>query len=73
VVSDLAVLGLTVVPFTALLAFRAAELRNPTRKIGLSLGDRACLATALELGLPVVTADRVWSKLKLGIDIHVIR
>lgn len=73
VVDDLAVLGLTVVPFTASLAFRAASLRNPTRTIGLSLGDRACLATAAELGLPVITTDRIWAKLKIGIDIHVIR
>ena len=54
-------------------AFRTAALRNPTRKTGLSLGDRACLATALELNLPVITTDRVWSKLNLGIQIQVIR
>lgn len=70
---NLDVLGLTVVPFTDLLAMEAAKLRNPTRKIGLSLGDRACLATALELNLPVVTTDRVWKKLNLGLDIRVIR
>src|SRR5215469_2418067 len=42
-----------------------------TRALGLSLGDRACLA--LELKAPVYTADRSWRNLKLGIRIHVIR
>jgi PIN domain nuclease of toxin-antitoxin system len=41
--------------------------------LGLSLGDRACLALALELNAPVYTADRAWKNLNLGIRIHVIR
>lgn len=44
-----------------------------TRPSGLSLGDRACLALALELNAPVYTADRSWKNLKLPISIHVIR
>lgn len=43
------------------------------RAFGLSLGDRACLALALELKAPVYTADRSWRNLKLGIRIHLIR
>ena len=48
-------------------------LRAETRKAGLSLGDRACLALALSLGLPVLTADRAWQALPLDIDIRLIR
>jgi PIN domain nuclease of toxin-antitoxin system len=44
-----------------------------TRPAGLSLGDRACLALALELNAPVYTTDRSWKNLKLSIPIHVIR
>ena len=44
-----------------------------TRALGLSLGDRACLALAVALNAPVYTADRTWKKLKLGTRIHVIR
>ncbi|MEZ5363679.1 MAG: type II toxin-antitoxin system VapC family toxin [Bryobacterales bacterium] len=66
-------LNLTVVPFNTPLALRAASLRNPTKHVSLSLGDRACLATAIDLGLPVVTTDRIWTKLDLGIPIHVVR
>ena len=66
-------LGMRVVPFDATLAFQTAELRGATRSRGLSLADRACLATAAHLGLPAITTDRIWKKLRLGIDIQVIR
>ena len=69
----LAGLELAVVDFGAELAFRAAALRQSTRHAGLSLGDRACLATAKKLGVPAVTADRTWSKLKLDTPIQVVR
>lgn len=61
------------VPFTTSHAKRTGSLILKTRAFGLSLGDRACLALALELGAPVCTADRSWKSLKLGIPIHVIR
>jgi ribonuclease VapC len=41
--------------------------------LGLSLGDRACLALALALGAPVYTSDKSWKKLNLGLRIQVIR
>ncbi len=61
------------VPFTTEHAKTAASLVTRTRALGLSFGDRACLALALELDAPVYTADRSWKKLKLPIYIHVIR
>jgi ribonuclease VapC len=61
------------VPFTAEQAKTAGSLISQTRPLGLSLGDRACLALALELGAPVYTADRSWKNLKVGVRIHVIR
>ncbi|HEY0827588.1 MAG TPA: type II toxin-antitoxin system VapC family toxin [Bacilli bacterium] len=48
-------------------------LRQPTRAFGLSLGDRACLALGRRLCCPVMTADRLWSQLELGIDVLLIR
>ena len=65
--------GLAIRPFDESLALEAGYLRTETRQYGLSLGDRACLALALREGAPVVTADRAWAKLDLGIDIRVIR
>jgi ribonuclease VapC len=49
------------------------DLISQTRSLGLSLGDRACLALAMTLNAPVYTADRQWGKLEIGIPIHVIR
>ena len=60
-------------PFTDEHARIAGSLVTQTRFLGLSLGDRACLALGLALKAPVYTADRSWKKLKLGVRIHVIR
>ena len=66
-------LGLEVHPFNEQQAYRAGMLRTLTRAAGLSFGDRACLALAQHLGLPVLTTDHAWQSLPLGIDIRVIR
>jgi PIN domain nuclease of toxin-antitoxin system len=50
-----------------------AALGRSTRQLGLSLGDRACLALALRLRLPVMTADRAWQELGLEIEVETIR
>jgi ribonuclease VapC len=51
----------------------AGALLPQTRSIGLSLGDRACLALGMTLKAPIYTADRAWKKLRLGVEIRVIR
>jgi ribonuclease VapC len=61
------------VPFTPEHARLAGELVAQTRPLGLSLGDRACLALGLSLKAPVYTADKSWKKVKAGARIHVIR
>ena len=61
------------VAFTAEQAKTAGDLVVQTRPLGLSLGDRACLALGIALRAPVYTADRSWKNLRLGIRIHVIR
>ena len=76
--SDLAVraaaeLGLFVTPLDEPTAIRAGALRRTTRAHGLSLGDRACLALAERLALPVLTADRAWADLDLGVEVVLIR
>lgn len=64
---------LTVSAFDRKQAELAAGLRLAMRAKGLSLGDRACLALALDLDCPVLTADRAWAALDLGVDIRLIR
>lgn len=66
-------LALVVVPFDEAQALAAGMLRPPTRHLGLSLGDRACLALALERGLPALTADRRWSGANVGVEVRLIR
>lgn len=51
----------------------AAEMIGKTRPFGLSLGDRACLALAMQRKAKVYTTDHVWKNLPLGIEIEVIR
>ncbi len=58
-------LGIEVIDFNKQQAETAASLRSATRKKGLSLGDRCCLALGLQMGVEVVTAEREWAKLKV--------
>ncbi|HEY1261154.1 MAG TPA: type II toxin-antitoxin system VapC family toxin [Stellaceae bacterium] len=66
-------LNLRIIAFDEPQAHAAARLRAATRHAGLSLGDRACLALGSTLGYPVVTADRVWATLDIGVQIVVVR
>ena len=68
----LAHLGVEFVPFTTSEADVAAELWQRGMR-SFSLADRACLATAIVRGLPVVTADKAWSRLSLEVPVKIIR
>jgi len=59
--------------FTEEHAKTAGSLITQSRALGLSLGDRACLALGLALRAAVYTADKSWKGLRLGIRIHIIR
>jgi PIN domain nuclease of toxin-antitoxin system len=54
-------------------AIIAGSFISVTKDYGLSLGDRACLALAKYKNIPVLTADKAWTKLNLGIKIKLIR
>ena len=72
-VETLEALPCSAVVFDEQLAKSAGRLRADTRRFGLSLGDRACLALAEATGLPALTADRIWARLDIGITIRLIR
>lgn len=69
----LAGVGVEVVPVDREIALIAGDLHRPTAGLGLSLGDRLCLATARVTERPAVTADRAWTSLGLGIPVECIR
>lgn len=69
----LASIGLDVVEFDREQARDAGFLRAVTRKRGLSLGDRACLALGRARGVPVLTADRAWADVDAGVKVRLLR
>lgn len=66
-------LDLEIIPFDTDLALRAGALCPRTKPIGMSLGDRACIALGMRLSLPVLTTDRNWQALASEVEIQVIR
>ncbi|WP_419858213.1 type II toxin-antitoxin system VapC family toxin [Candidatus Palauibacter irciniicola] len=67
-------LGVEIIPFDRQTALLSGAYRPQTQRHGLGLGDRACLATASSLGLPVLTADRTWADLDIdGVKVVQIR
>ncbi len=69
----LASMELEVVPYVQEDALETARLRSSTRKLGLSLGDRACLGLAKARSAVAVTADRAWLKVDVGVVVECIR
>jgi ribonuclease VapC len=65
-------LSLVIEPFLRSDAECAGAWRAETRRQGLSMGDRACLALAYRLGQTAVTTDRAWQNLVLPVEVHVI-
>jgi len=66
-------LGARVMPVEVEHAEGAARLREATRRFGLSLADRICFALAAAHESPVLTADRAWADLDLGVEVRLIR
>ena len=63
----------TIVDFDAGLARLAGDMRAGTKALGLSLGDRACLALARRERLPAFTSDQAWAKADVGATVRLIR
>jgi PIN domain nuclease of toxin-antitoxin system len=63
-----------VIPFLRDEAMLSGELINQTKNFGLSLGDRACIATGILYNLKVYSTDQIWSKLDLkGFNLVLVR
>ncbi|HET9783791.1 MAG TPA: type II toxin-antitoxin system VapC family toxin [Terriglobales bacterium] len=66
-------LHLMFAPFDEGQAQYSGVLAEQSLGAGLSLGDRACLALAHAFEVPAVTADRAWARLRLGVEVRLIR
>ena len=64
---------LDVIPLDESESFALARLLALTRAQGLSPCDRACLATGLRLGRPVITVDLSWIAVDFGATVRLIR
>jgi PIN domain nuclease of toxin-antitoxin system len=51
----------------------AGFLIGQTAHLGLSFGDRACLATARRENIPALTSDRSWAGVNVGVKVQLIR
>jgi PIN domain nuclease of toxin-antitoxin system len=69
----LAKLPFTIVDSNREMARYAAALRPSTKQVGLSLGDRFCIACAFCYRGSAVTADQCWTVIKAGVPIICIR
>lgn len=65
--------ALEIIEFNELHALQAAKIAEEAKMKGISFADRACLALGLQENLPVVTGDRVWKSLDLGIKVELFR
>ena len=70
---NLEILGLRFVNFNLAHAETAGALGQITKPFGLSLGDKACLATAMCEKMPVMTADKIWQAVSLPLEVVLIR
>lgn len=66
-------LHLDVRPLSASQAMMIGDLRPSTRALGLSLGDRACLALAIELGTELYTTDAALARAEVLIVVTNVR
>jgi len=64
-VSNFYKLELNITDFDTEQSRKAAELRGLTMHLGLSLGDRCCLALAILQNATAITTDRTWEAFEL--------
>jgi PIN domain nuclease of toxin-antitoxin system len=65
--------AMSIEPLTAAVCLAVARLRPITKRQGLSLADRACLALAERLDVPALTADRKWVEADVAAGVQLIR
>ena len=65
--------GIKIIDFDEKQALIAADIYPKTKEYGLSLGDRACIALAIEKKYPILTCDKIWEKINLDVKFIMVR
>jgi len=71
--SDCAQLGLQIVAVEVAHARIAAQIRRAHPDLNLSLGDKLCLALAIDSGAEVLTSDREMTNVGFGLRVTLFR
>jgi len=71
IVEAFAELAITVLPVEEADGVSAGLLRAPTKSLGLSLGDRLCLAMAGRLGMIAITGDRAFGPAGAAVQVEI--
>ncbi len=66
-------LGIEIISFDTPTSILTGQLRRDTKSLGLSLGDRACIALGLLRRNKILTADRAWASFTSDVQIELIR
>jgi len=65
--------GVKIIEFDQKQALTTAQIYPKTKKYGLSLGDRACIALAIEKECSVLTCDKIWEKVHIDVEFIMAR
>ncbi|WP_341748898.1 type II toxin-antitoxin system VapC family toxin [Candidatus Tisiphia endosymbiont of Sialis lutaria] len=61
-----------IIPFCENIAIKTGKLSRLTKDYGLSLGDRACIATGCYYNMEIYTTDKIWLKVADNITTKII-
>jgi len=73
VINQISTLNIRIIAFDSTMAEQAGMLKPRTAKLGLSLGDCACLTLARHLDATTLTADKIWQNLDPAFRMILIR
>ena len=65
--------GIKIIDFCKEQAIISAKIIKKTKQYGLSLGDRSCIALAIFKNCPILTCDKIWKKVDLGVEFIMAR
>jgi PIN domain nuclease of toxin-antitoxin system len=65
--------GIKIIDFCEEQALITAKIIKQTRQYGLSLGDRGCIALAIQKNYSILTCDKIWQKVDLNVKCVMVR